>query len=409
MSKTHEEFVEEAHAISPTISVVGKYTKSTERVDVVCNLCGYSWSPKAYSLIQGKGCPHCSAIRGSRNNHGKTGFKGHTNFVEDLKRVDPSIAVVGDYQNTHRKIECECSVCGTHWSAMPYSLLQGHGCPRCAKSGTSFMEQYILLSFQAVLGPNSVLSRDKQAIGMELDIYIPKLQLAVEPGNWYLHKGQLVRDEQKRCRCEENGIRLITIYDKYPKQELPPFEFDCLVFNEDLNKADRQVIQNLVRKLFGLVDINCCFSDGQWATIEEQAYNNAKAKNHDAFVGEISKISPNIEILGRYQNSSNRIPVRCNICGHEWAAVPANMLAGDGCKKCGAKVAHEKFVKTQSEFVEQVHQANPEVEIIGKYTGRHNTVRAKCRVCGFVWEPVASSLLRGSSHKGAKTMHKAYE
>lgn len=202
---------------------------------------------------------------------------------------------------------------------------------------------------------------------------------------------------------------MITIYDKYPKQELPPFELDCLVFNEDLNKADRQVIQNLVRKLFGLVDINCCFSDEQWATIEEQAYNNAKAKNHDAFVGEISKISPNIEILGRYQNSSKRIPVRCNICGHEWAAVPANILAGDGCKKCGAKVAHEKFVKTQSEFVEQVRQANPEVEIIGRYTGRHNTVRAKCRVCGFVWEPVASSLLRGSSHKGAKTMHKAYE
>lgn len=54
MSKTHEEFVEEVRAISPTISVVGKYTKSTETVDVVCNSCGYSWSPKAYSLIQGK-------------------------------------------------------------------------------------------------------------------------------------------------------------------------------------------------------------------------------------------------------------------------------------------------------------------------------------------------------------------
>ena len=250
MSKTHEEFVNEIRTVNPLITIVGRYTKATERIDVICNSCGYSWSPKAYSLSQGKGCPHCSAIRGSKNNHGKTGLKDKLKFVDDLAKVDSSIIVIEDYQNTHKKIKCKCSICGTCWSAMPYSLLQGHGCPRCAKSGTSFMEQYILLSFQSVLGSSSVVSRDRQTIGMELDIYIPELRLAIEPGNWYLHKNSLARDEQKRHRCDDKGIRLITIYDKYPKFELPPFEVDCFVFDEDLNKADRQLIQNLVRNLF---------------------------------------------------------------------------------------------------------------------------------------------------------------
>lgn len=409
MSKTHEEFVNEIRTINPLITIIGKYTKATERIDVKCNTCGHLWSPKAYSLSQGKGCPHCSAIRGSKNNHGKTGLKDKSKFIDDLAKVDPSIIVIDDYHNTHRKIKCQCGVCGTIWSAMPYSLLQGHGCPRCAKSGTSFMEQYILLSFQTALGTDSVISRDRHTIKMELDIIIPQLKLAIEPGNWYLHKEHFARDEQKRYLCEEHGIQLITIYDKYPMDKLPPFKTNCFVFNEDLNKADRMIIKNLVRDLFDIASIECRFSDEQWVAIEDQAYKNAKAKNHRDFIVEVNKIHPHIEILGTYQNSNKRIRVKCNSCGYEWFAVPANLLAGDGCKKCGTKVTHGKFIKEHSLFVEQMRQVNPEIEILGTYTGRHNPIKARCRICGFVWEPIASSLLRGSTHKGAKSLHKAYK
>lgn len=53
-----------------------------------------------------------------------------------------------------------------------------------------------------------------------------------------------------------------------------------------------------------------------------------------------------------------------------------------------------------------MHRINPKIEILGDYTGRHSHIRAKCKVCGFEWSPVAFSLLRGSSHKGSKAMHK---
>ena len=45
--------------------------------------------------------------------------------------------------------------------------------------------------------------------------------------------------------------------------------------------------------------------------------------------------------------------------------VPASMLAGDGCKKCGTKTAHINFVKDQSEFEEQVRKVNPDIDVIG--------------------------------------------
>ena len=243
---------------------------------------------------------------------------------------------------------------------------------------------------------------------MELDIYIPSLKIAIEPGNWFLHKKSLKRDETKRDKCKEKGIRLITIYDKFPLSEQIPFENDCFVFNDDLNKVDHSVIRNLVNSLFEIANIQYSLSDLQWTDVEKQSYDNAKAKTHDDFVKSMSTLHPTIEVLGKYVNANKRLLVKCTVCGFEWDAVPANMLAGDGCRKCGTKVAHEKFVKDQNEFEEEVRKANPDVEVIGEYTGRHNPIQAKCRICGHIWSPRASSLLRGSNHKGWKTIHKNY-
>jgi hypothetical protein len=140
--------------------------------------------------------------------------------------------------------------------------------------------------------------------------------------------------------------------------------------------------------------------------IEYKAYENAKAMNNDTFVLRMSKLHPSIEVIDKYYNSNKRIRVRCKKCGFEWFGVPFNMLAGDGCRKCGTKLAHQKFTKSQKDFVKEVAKANKDIEIIGHYQSRHKTIKAKCKICGFEWEPTASSLLRGSNHKGSKTIHK---
>ena len=405
MARSHDDFVEIVKVKNPSVEIVGTYTKAQERIAVRCKACGYEWTPKAYSLIQGRSCRYCSAKRSAKNNNGKTGLKTQQQFLSEMSEVHPSIKVVGEYLNGHTDIQCACTVCGHNWKAKPYSLLQGHGCPRCAKSGTSFMEQFIKCSFEMALGEDRVLSRDKTAIGMELDIYIPSLKIAFEPGNWFLHKKSLNRDKTKRERCKEKGIRLITIYDKFPLTEQMPFENDCLVFNDDLNKTDHSVIRDLVKRLFEIADIQYRLNDPQWSTIERQSYDNAKAKTHEDFVESMSALHPTIEVLGKYVNANKRLLVKCTVCGFEWDGVPANMLAGDGCRKCGTKLAHQKFVKEQEEFEEQVWKANPDIEVIGTYTGRHNPIQAKCRICGHIWNPRASSLLRGSNHKGWKTIH----
>ena len=81
------------------------------------------------------------------------------------------------------------------------------------------------------------------------------------------------------------------------------------------------------------------------------------AKTHEQFVEELKSISPSIEIVGRYTKAR------------------------------------------------EVKAINPTVEVIGTYKGRHAPVKARCLICGYEWTPQASSLLRGSTHKGATRIH----
>lgn len=408
MARTHQEFVDALLAKNDTIKVIGTYTKAQNRIAVKCKECDHEWAPLAYSLLQGRSCPKCGAKRKVTSNKGKTGLKTHQMFVNEMAAAHPDIKVEGRYINGHTSIQLTCLTCSHEWKAQPYSLLQGHGCPRCAKSGTSFMEQFIKSSFEVALGEKSILSRDKSEIGMELDIYIPSIKFAIEPGNWLLHKRFLKRDEKKRIKCEEKGIRLITIYDKFPLAEQPPFEQNCFVFREDLNKADHSIIRNLVEELFKMASIEYIFDDQQWDSIEKKAYDNAKAKTHDDFVKAMNLLHPNLAVKEKYKNANKRLLVQCLTCGFEWNGVPASLLAGDGCRKCGTKVAHEKFVKPQHVFKQQVQEVNPNIEILGEYTGRHSPIQAKCRICGYIWNPIAASLLRGSSHKGWRTLHNKF-
>ena len=74
-------------------------------------------------------------------------MKTHEQFVKELHEINPDVAVIGKYTKAVEPVSVKCLVCGKEWTPKAYSLLQGHGCPRCAKSGTSFMEQFIRLAF----------------------------------------------------------------------------------------------------------------------------------------------------------------------------------------------------------------------------------------------------------------------
>ena len=78
-------------------------------------------------LRSGKfGCPYCS---------GK--YKTTEDFKEELNLISPNYEVLGEYVSARTKILTRCLACCHEWSPVPNSLLQGQGCPICAKKKRS--------------------------------------------------------------------------------------------------------------------------------------------------------------------------------------------------------------------------------------------------------------------------------
>ena len=393
--KTHERYIAELAETNPTIECLEEYRGATDKVKHRCLVCGHEWLVRPTTLISAKpkGCPHCAAVKAGK---ARASYTTKT-YQDKLLLVHRDIELAEEYKGSHQNTEFHCKRCGYRWSAMPYSVLQGHGCPRCAKSGTSFMEQVFLHAIILRLKGDEVLSRTKNAIGEELDIFIPSMRIAIEPGSWDLHKSRLWKDREKKTLSETVGIRLIFVYDKFPTDQEPPFKEDCLIYPGDFNKDDHNNLWNTVDDLFALMNLTGHFTGEEKAAIENDAYKASKSLTHEIFVERMGEIHPNIEVCSKYFNANKRIKCKCRECGWTWDAVPASLLSGDGCWDCARKSIGEKERMSVEDFVSKLKEVNPDISIArDTFRGTHAPVKATCEKCGKSWEPTARTLIRAN-------------
>lgn len=120
-------------------------------------------------------------------------------------------------------------------------------------------------------------------------------------------------------------------------------------------------------------------------------------KTHEQFILEMNEINPNIEILGEYINAKTKILCRCKIDGCEWMADPDHLLRGHGCPVCARKkvknTVHKR--KTHEEFVSSCDKWNPDIEVLGEYTGTLDPITCKCKKCKAVFLQIARKVSEG--------------
>ena len=122
----------------------------------------------------------------------------------------------------------------------------------------------------------------------------------------------------------------------------------------------------------------------------------AKRKTHEEFVNEMKEVNPNIEILGEYVNSKEKILCKCKIDNNEWCATPTNLLRGRGCPVCGRKLVNKNRKKTHDDFVNEMSNKNPNIDILGRYINAKTKILCKCKIDGYEWETSPSHLSAGS-------------
>lgn len=156
-------------------------------------------------------CPYCS--------HQKllTGYNDlattHTYILDEWDYEKNSILPTQIGVGTHEKIWWKCPF-GHSYQAYPSNRCgkQHTGCPICVKENhTSFPEQAVLYYIKKYF-PDAINS-DRKRIGMELDIYIPQLDIAIEYDGKRWHNNNSY-EQKKNKICKEQKLALIRIREE---------------------------------------------------------------------------------------------------------------------------------------------------------------------------------------------------
>jgi len=208
---TVDQFYEECRAKHAGIyTYKGDYSRLNKSITVICPSHG-DFTQLAQTHRNGGGCPKCSYdIRGDQR-------KDDTSvFIEKARSVH------GDrynYDNAHyrgslRRVSIGCKIHG-EFEQISANHLQGHNCPGCgrtASSGEMEIAEWLRgFNIKVEIRNRTVLSR------AEIDIYLPDHKLGIEYTGLYWHSDRRNPDPnhllKKHRRCEEAGIRLVTLFE----------------------------------------------------------------------------------------------------------------------------------------------------------------------------------------------------
>lgn len=204
-SKTTEDFINDAkkiHGDKYDYSLT-EYVDSSKKVDIICKEHGvFSVLPNNHYK---QNCPKCKE---------KDRYLTTKDFIDKAcilhNKYDYSET---EYINSKTKVIIKCEEHGV-FEQIPNDHLNGKGCPKCGLAYNKMEDE--IKEFIKSLNIN-IIENSKQIISpLELDIFIPSHNLAIEFDGLYWHS-EVYKDKNyhlnKTELCQSKNIRLIHIFE----------------------------------------------------------------------------------------------------------------------------------------------------------------------------------------------------
>lgn len=133
---SHDEFCEKLKSINPHIIPLEEYSNMKTPILFKCNTHNIKWATRPENVLNNCGCEKCFEDKYHRkiNTPPSMPRKSHNDFVTELLSINNNLEVIGEYVNAQTKIKVRCKIDGHIWDAIPYNLLKGSGCPKCANN-----------------------------------------------------------------------------------------------------------------------------------------------------------------------------------------------------------------------------------------------------------------------------------
>lgn len=322
-----------------------------------CSVCDYEWDAVLKSrTILNAGCPKCSATKNSRARKVPT----VKNDVESFCKLNKIEWLLNEWDrnfnefnpneicrsSSKQMIIWNCSKCGYQWKCTPNNRIKVScnndihisECPMCVKEKqTSFPEQAIFYYIQKAF-PDT-MNGNKDNIGMELDIYIPSLNIAIEYDGYAWHK-DIKKDLKKNNLCAEKGIKIIRVREK----GCPTIEGNdnCIVLNVIPNNQANltKIIVDICAYFGKSVDVNmerdeplimALYQKNKYENSLEYLYPELSKEFHSIRNGELQTKDIN-------KRSARKVWWKCSYCDYEWLATVSSRTAGHNCPACSGRV-----------------------------------------------------------------------
>ncbi|MBR2384854.1 MAG: zinc-ribbon domain-containing protein [Clostridia bacterium] len=388
-----------------------------------CKL-GHSFEKQINKMCENLSCPLCSGhktvagINDFATYYPKIAKEWHPVKNGDLTPLDIS-------KKNGRKVWWICQY-GHEWQATPRDRANGTGCPICSSRRlTSFPEQAIYY-YVKKLYPDAV-NRCKNIFenGMELDIYIPSIKLAIEFDGAHWHDNEEVhrREKEKYTLCRDKNIFLIRIRER-TKNDWKDIA-DTLYIIEK-RKGDQ--LSKVIQAILDSIDR----SSNMWTRKKPYCFHSSVDVNLDRDENEIrgfltaipnslvelrpdlaeewhpvknGKLTPNMFGI----NSNDYAWWKCKACGHEWRTTV--ILRGGkrnrGCPECSKITRGKTFTKIKvtergslaehnSKLVKEWHPTkNGELTPYNITYKRFKNVWWLCPKCGHEWEASPNNRSKG--------------
>lgn len=312
----------------------------------------HRWLAAVASRFGGNGCPYCSGRRACKSNSLKKLRPDLAKQWHPKKNgtLTPATVIAGG----HKKVWWQCKY-GHEWqSPIKSRMIQVLNCPQC-KPKTSLMELRVYTELKWLF--ENVEFQNKKH-GVECDVYVPELKLAVEIDGFFWHRNKRAKDINKNLILGKQGIKLIRLRESLPSIS----EFDIAYKYQDKHIT---VIKKLLKKILVL---KVCSSEMERLIREYLALG--KLKNDQEFIqlwnhlpapliGTSLQEMDNKLALEWHPTKNGRLSPTDVTSGssrvvwwqckknHEWKATVASRSCGSGCPFCSShKVCKDNCLAT---------------------------------------------------------------
>ncbi|MHC5534693.1 zinc-ribbon domain-containing protein [Priestia megaterium] len=322
--------------------------------------CNHEWDASIASRNHsGQGCPYCA---GQKVHSGNSLVTLYPEIAKEWHPVkNGTLKAEAFTRGSKKKVWWQCSSCNNEWEAqIKDRTTKRTGCPECKKNNqSSFDEQSVYYYLKKVFEK----TENKKRINkdqMEIDVYVPEVNLAIEYDSYFYHKDKMKVDERKNRFLKEQNIFLIRIREsKLTSIDMEGFP----VFYRD-NKSSEEELTKIITHILKYIKENFHVTAKQREKLDKINVNVEKdsfkiMNSYKLLKKDNSLANLRLDIVEEWNVEKNeglnpdnfsvksrrKVWWICKDCNHEWKASIGDRTRDNkstNCPKCARRITGEK-------------------------------------------------------------------